>query len=175
MEVQWRKWAGTKSEWARYMAWQTVFWTPMSFLVLAAPFSTKQWPKYLLSSYPVNNFIRNTENRCILDEWLTMFCKPKGITMENHFKYVFILGLSVFDHLGMCTTHVLGWGEAVQSLFHWSLSIVPLTWQMHIFLLLNVYPLHVVTKQLLSAATLGFFLPFSWLLLLSKTSLILVH
>lgn len=53
---------------------------------------------------------------------MIMFCKLKGITMQNHFKYVFILRPSVFDYLGMCTTHVLGWGEAVQSLFHWSLS-----------------------------------------------------
>lgn len=62
-----------------------------------------------------------------------MLFKLKGITMQNHFKYVFILGPPVFDYLGMCTTHVLGWGEAVQSLFHWSLSMVHLTWHLHIF------------------------------------------
>lgn len=134
----------------------------MSFLVLAAPFSTKQWPKYLLSSYPINNFIINTENTYILDGWLTMFCKLKGITMQNHFKYVFILGPSVFDYLGMCTTHVLCWGEAVQSLFHWSFSMVPLTWHMHIF----CFKMSILCMWLQSNYCLLldlFFLPFSWL------------
>lgn len=146
MGVKWRKRP-------RHSKWRSEARDLGDPLLHSRPFLVLTAHSYLLSSdlntiYLIKKFHNTYLKLCIPDDWLTILCKLTGITMQKGFRYCACLRTTNVQptRVSVCPTQVLQTGHLLVSFYsHTS----------HVYLLLiNVHPLYVVIRQLLSVGTL---------------------